>query len=302
MPFRSWKLTPLAAVAALALPFLGSAAYGQSNGANAPSPSPIKHVIVVIGENRSFDHVFATYKPRKGETISNLLSKGIIKEDGTAGPLFRMSRQYTVPASSSYFVGSPIGKTAYGTLPPPQLLGTPNVPGTTLAGTTVPQPPFTPQFLAGVDAEVKQYFGFSVEPNIPASDLYLLTTGATGLPSMVGVDTRVKNANDLPNGVYQLTGSTMPYDAYTGDPTHRFFQMWQQADCSTRTAALDNQSGCLHDLYPYVVETYNTTPEGSVSMAFLNVQHGEAPYLKSLADQYTMSDNYHQAQMGGTMD
>ena len=30
--------------------------------------SPIKHVIVIIGENRSFDHVFATYVPKNGET------------------------------------------------------------------------------------------------------------------------------------------------------------------------------------------------------------------------------------------
>jgi phospholipase C len=26
--------------------------------------TPIKHVIVIIGENRTFDHVYATYKPR----------------------------------------------------------------------------------------------------------------------------------------------------------------------------------------------------------------------------------------------
>ena len=26
--------------------------------------TPIKHVIVIIGENRSFDHVFATYVPK----------------------------------------------------------------------------------------------------------------------------------------------------------------------------------------------------------------------------------------------
>jgi phospholipase C len=26
--------------------------------------TPIKHVIVIVGENRSFDHVFATYVPR----------------------------------------------------------------------------------------------------------------------------------------------------------------------------------------------------------------------------------------------
>ncbi len=28
--------------------------------------TPIKHVIVIIGENRSFDHVFATYQPKTG--------------------------------------------------------------------------------------------------------------------------------------------------------------------------------------------------------------------------------------------
>jgi phospholipase C len=25
--------------------------------------TPIKHVIVIVGENRTFDHVFGTYKP-----------------------------------------------------------------------------------------------------------------------------------------------------------------------------------------------------------------------------------------------
>ena len=51
--------------------------------------TPIKHVIVIIGENRSFDHVFATYvPPKKGETVNNLLSEGIIKADGTPGANF----------------------------------------------------------------------------------------------------------------------------------------------------------------------------------------------------------------------
>jgi phospholipase C len=35
-------------------------------------------------------------------------------------------------------------------------------------------------------------------------------------------------------------------------------------------------------------------------MGFFNVQQGDAPYLKKLADTYTMSDNYHQAVDGGT--
>jgi spore coat protein A len=29
--------------------------------------TPVKHVIVIIGENRTFDHVYATYKPRHGQ-------------------------------------------------------------------------------------------------------------------------------------------------------------------------------------------------------------------------------------------
>ena len=30
--------------------------------------SPIKHVIIIVGENRSFDHLYATYTPKnRGE-------------------------------------------------------------------------------------------------------------------------------------------------------------------------------------------------------------------------------------------
>jgi len=39
---------------------------------------------------------------------------------------------------------------------------------------------------------------------------------------------------------------------------------------------------------------------GGNSMAFYNVQLGDAPVLKSLADQFSMSDNFHQSVMGGT--
>ncbi|MGA7634095.1 MAG: phosphoesterase, partial [Terriglobales bacterium] len=52
-----------------------------ANAADQPkaaTASPITHVIVIIGENRSFDHVFATYQPKHGETVNNLLSEGII--------------------------------------------------------------------------------------------------------------------------------------------------------------------------------------------------------------------------------
>src|SRR3984957_9889745 len=72
-----------------------------ANAAPDPRPdgnpkTPIKHVIVIIGENRSFDHVCATYVPvhaKEGEKVWNLLSEGIVKSDGTPGPNFDRAHQ-----------------------------------------------------------------------------------------------------------------------------------------------------------------------------------------------------------------
>ena len=36
---------------------------GNASSADSRTRTPIKHVIVIIGENRTFDHLFATYKP-----------------------------------------------------------------------------------------------------------------------------------------------------------------------------------------------------------------------------------------------
>src|SRR5882724_1570900 len=59
--------------------------------------TPIKHVIIIVGENRSFDHIFATYvAKRPGESVWNLLSQKIIDSDGMPGPNFAMAHQYRV--------------------------------------------------------------------------------------------------------------------------------------------------------------------------------------------------------------
>ena len=63
--------------------------------------TPIKHVIVIIGENRSFDHVFATYVPKPGEQVWNLLSEGIIKADGTPGPNMQKAEQQRCRGSNA---------------------------------------------------------------------------------------------------------------------------------------------------------------------------------------------------------
>jgi phospholipase C len=123
----------------------------------------------------------------------------------------------------------------------------------------------------------------------------------------LGPDIRISNVNTLPPGPFQLTGPTMPYDAFTGDTIHQFFQMYQQMDCAIdkEHVSRGNPTGCLHDLQSAITTTYATGPgqtphDTGQTMAFFNVQQGDAPILKKLADQYTMSDNYHQPVMGGT--
>ena len=84
-----------------------------------PTASPIKHVIVIIGENRTFDHVFATYKPKAGETISNLLSKGIINAKGQPGPNFFLASQSSaVDSTPDKYDLNPPNNEAYEVLPP----------------------------------------------------------------------------------------------------------------------------------------------------------------------------------------
>src|ERR1041385_6368751 len=71
--------------------------------------TPIRHVIVLIGENRTFDHVFATYVPPSGDSIANLLSEGIVHADGTPGENFGAAAQFKAkaPFSTKYFSSLP---------------------------------------------------------------------------------------------------------------------------------------------------------------------------------------------------
>src|SRR6202043_3609026 len=93
----------------------------ESNGGShkesdaSATRSPIKHVIILIGENRSFDNVFGVYKPKgEDQTISNLLSKRIVNADGTPGPNYKLAQQYSVtPQVSYYSAASNVSKTAY---------------------------------------------------------------------------------------------------------------------------------------------------------------------------------------------
>jgi phospholipase C len=256
--------------------------------------TPIKHVIILIGENRSFDNIYATYEPKNKQSVRNLLSEKIITASGAPGPNFKESQQFQINlplTSSKYFIDALAtpGKTAYaqGSFPLPNTAYVPTTPGPLSQG----QGPF--------DSTVPDSLLPTLEPSFEKDDLFLLRTGASGLPQF-STDTRVANATNLPNGSFRITGPTLVYDNYTGDMVHRLFHMWQQADCNVMNATRDNPSGCLNDLYPFVGEA-RADGSGGNSMGFYDVQQGDAPVFKRLADKYTLNDNYHQPLMGGTL-
>jgi phospholipase C len=293
----------------------------------ATTTTPIKHAIIIIGENRSFDHVFATYTAvNKGESVWNLLSEGIVNSDGTPGPNYPSAFQSqavdtgTTQQPGTYQISPTTNKQAYTSLPAP-LAGGPTAPYVCPSGTTTTSC-VTPANLATARA---------VENGLPNDYYQYLLVGGTGLVGGT-FDTRIsyveKPVTDLPPGPFQLSPG-VSYHAYSASPVHRFYQMWQQLDCDIAHATSKNASGCLSDLFAWVEVTvgvgsngltqpagfnppyplpanYNinstptTTGEGSTSLGFYNVQEGDVPYFKQLADTYSMSDNYHQGVSGGT--
>jgi phospholipase C len=288
---------------------IAETARAHDNAVGQPN-TKIKHVIVIVGENRTFDHIFATYKPKDGESVNNLLSAKIIQEDGTPGRDFWKAWQYSADVKpGGKFELAPKKKTVYGILPAP-LNGGP----TDVCKDNFDSPPKM-QCTEGVAKASEQ--GLSTGPTDPnckvlCVDYYqFMLTGGSGLIGKVP-DTRIDGVSTLPPGPFQLTGQNFPYDSYAASPVHRFYQMWQQEDCSAKDVTKENPSGCLADLFTWTEVTVGSnnngklrpanfsTGEGATAMGFYNMLNGDARYTRYLADHYAFSDNYHQPVMGGT--
>jgi len=119
--FTLWKRQAAAKVSVLALVAQSmTPAFAAAQDNSAKTNTPIKHIVVIIAENRTFDHVFATYKPKQGERVDNLLSRRIINEDGTPGPNYFLATQWSaVDNHDDKFQLSPGDKTLYPNLPAP---------------------------------------------------------------------------------------------------------------------------------------------------------------------------------------
>jgi phospholipase C len=287
---RTWLVKTTACALTFAMSVFGFGA--PARAANDPdnpvdtikTATPIKHVIIIVGENRSFDHLYATYVPKtRSEKVLNLLSEGIINADGSPGPNFAKAHQFQItsaPNGGKFFSSADLAnKQLYVTLPPPDLNGV---------------GPVSPA------AGILSLPGGN--PGLPPVDQFLFGTGGSGLNFTEGPDIRISNVSTLPPGPFQLTGPNMAFDAYAGDTIHQYFQMVQQVDCAidAEHVSKDNPTGCLHDLQSAVTTTYGPLHDTGQTMEFFNMQGGDAPLFKSLADQYTMSDNYHQPVLGGT--
>ena len=236
---KTLRLSPLVAAMASVL-MMSAVTYAEEA---SETTTPIKHVIVIVGENHTFDNLYGAYKPKSGQTIDNLLSKGIVKEDGTPGEHFDLAKQRIGDGTDKYHVVT--------------------------------------ESIGDYDSGLPQPY----------------TTYALGQTAGI-MDSRFPS--NLPNGPYQIS-KFAPYNEYTGDPVHRFFQMWQELDGgkNDKFVWVEESIGTGSNGKPYPVGGFNPK-EGAISMGFYNMNTGDAPILKALADEYAISDNYHQAIMGGT--
>jgi phospholipase C len=290
---------------------------GSSGGSTTSATrSPIKHLIVVIGENHSFDNVFGTYVPSdSSQTVWNLLSQGIVTQMGGDGDNFSLAAQNQATDMSTYEL-SPQQTGAFASLPQPS--------------TTLNALPNGPCILATL---LDNSSAFCSDIGLDPTSQGLLSNPGTGqslyYPSYnYDPVPDCRYPSNLPNGPYSLVGASMlnkcgvpflasqitttSYINNVGDPVHRFYQMWQQADCNIANASANNPSGCKRDLYPWVAvkmgwglappTTDEDTYQGGIAMGYYNMAQGDYPFLLWLAENYSIGDNYHQPVMGGTGD
>lgn len=285
--------------------------------------SPIKHLIVVVGENRSFDNVFGTYvPPDPTQSVWNLLSLGIVDRDGRSGPNFTIAMQMRATTTESYAI-APTQTGAFPYLPQPS---------TTLGAYPLARCPLSELYsrLGRNPANFSWCSDIGLLPNAQT----LLSKGGSGQtffdPPGFMPEPDCRYPSNLPNGPYSIVGTSVlnncPAPTFksavtptrftdnVGDPAHRFFLMWQQNDCSIASISSENPSGCLHDLYTWAGTSVGWqitadgkppaddqgTFQGGIAMGFYNMAAGDYRYFQSLAHRYAINDNYHQLIMGGT--
>src|SRR5260370_7295933 len=81
-------LAACAGVAALAFAASPGTAAAKDQDNESSTQTPIKHVIVIVGENRTFDNVFGTYNPPHRQPLQHPLPHALFHPPRSPAPHF----------------------------------------------------------------------------------------------------------------------------------------------------------------------------------------------------------------------
>jgi acid phosphatase len=95
-----------------------TSAAGLNTDRSNSTTTPIKHVIVIIGENHTFDNIFGTFQPRPGQSVNNLLSQGVVTCSGNLGQSAGLAAQQQATDTTTFNL-APQKTGPYATLPQP---------------------------------------------------------------------------------------------------------------------------------------------------------------------------------------
>jgi phospholipase C len=206
MVLRTWRPALALALLVLAGPVRGETA------------TPIAHLIVVVGENLSFDNLFGIYEPRSDAKIRNLLSQGIVNRDGNPGPEFSKAAQRRAEVHDVYQV-TPHIVGIYGELPRPGTTYAPGLPRFAPDGrfpALLPNGPFQitkyVDYTAAVGDPVHRFFQMWQQVDGGRRDLFVWVDETSGEGSQNRADPDSgTNQGAVAMGFYNMAAGDAPY-------------------------------------------------------------------------------------------
>jgi len=191
-------------------------------------------VIIIIGENRSFDHIFATSSRRLARPSITALRRHRQGRRNSRTELFALAA--ILCQRTGTYSNSPGGKTLYGSIPPVVTGGPPNRLRRAL-------------FDAGLITTGPD----QIEPRLSVAQLLSVSDDRRHgtYRRRHRPDTRIPNDLDLP-----AVHSNSPLACLmTRTPAARFIasnQMWQQQDCDASLATAANPAAACTISFPWV--------------------------------------------------
>ncbi|MGO8916995.1 MAG: alkaline phosphatase family protein [Stellaceae bacterium] len=204
---------------AFAAALLGAAGpvFGQAPPEPKPT-TPIEHLIVVVGENLTFDHLFATFRPPPGQQVANLLAKGIVNEDGSPGPRAALAVQRIAAPRQRYEVTPPT-IASFAALPQPGTTYARGLPQNALDQrfpAAMPNAPFQitryADYIAFIGDPVHRFFQMWQQVDGGRHDLFVWVDLTSGEGAKHQEDPSLStNQGSVAMGFYNMAAGDAPY-------------------------------------------------------------------------------------------